>query len=153
MSSRNDQMRLLRGQGRTLSLYCMALLVLVLAGCASTDGRSSQSQSLLSNLSSCEQDLLDIKLALCSGELEAKPGTDPHEVIGLAKPGTDPHSYCFSSFRLSAAKRASCSCEFEKFKLLAKIKSCFDKAGGDGGKYTTCLDTLESTAGVNCPSP
>jgi len=149
MDARNNAARLIEGQRKILPLYCIALLAVVLAGCASTDERASQ--AVVKGLTSCEQDLLDIKLALCSGELEAKPGTDPHDVIGLAKPGTDPHKYCSSSFRISALKTASCSCEIEKLKLMGNIVKCHTLAGGDGGKYKACLDIFESTAGINCP--
>ncbi len=124
-------------------------------------------------LSTCEQDLAKIKASLCDTELEAKPGTDPHDVIGLAKPGTDPHDadtdakpgtdphdavtlakpgtdphkYCDAS----VFGEAACSCEVEKTKLMGNIMGCYDKADGDSAKYKQCLDTIKLGVGLTCP--
>jgi hypothetical protein len=134
--------------GKQMSaLCCMALLALGLSGCASND--PVKTQVMLSDFGSCEQDLLKIQNSLCSGDLEAKPGLDPHDVIGLAKPGLDPHRVCYSSFSLSAVNSATCSCEIQRFKWMAKIEYCHSLAAGDEGKYKACLDGLKSTV---CPS-
>ncbi len=162
MDARNKSTRLIEGQRKILPLYCMALLTVVLAGCASTGGTTSQ--FVLKRLSTCEQDVAKIKAALCGTELEAKPGTDPHEVIGLAKPdtdphdavtlakpGTDPHKACITRLSVSLFDQAACSCEVEKTKLMGNIIGCYNKAGGDSVKYKQCLDTLKSTIGLTCP--
>jgi len=162
MGTRNDVIRLIEGQRRILPLYCMALLAVVLAGCASTGGTSSQ--YLLRSLSSCEQDVAKIKAALCGTELEAKPGTDPHDVIGLAKPGTDPHDAdtdakpgtdphkaCITRLSVSLFDQAACSCEIEKSKLMGNILGCYIKAKGDSAKYKQCLDTIKLAVGLTCP--
>jgi hypothetical protein len=163
MDAQKNVTRLIEGQTRILPLYCMALLAIVLAGCAGTGGKTSQ--IALKSLSTCEQDLAKIKEALCSGELEAKPGTDPHDVIGLAKPGTDPHEAvtlakpgtdphkaCITRLSVSLFDQAACSCEIEKTKLMGNIVGCYEKADGNSTKYQTCLNTIKSTVGLTCPS-
>lgn len=152
MHTQKYRPRLTRERYRMLPLCCAALLTMALAGCASTE--STSNQLVTKSLSSCEQDLFSIGLALCNGDLEGKPKTDPHEVIGLKKPGTDPHKACFSGWRISSFSGAVCSCEIEKAKLMAKIMSCFEKHKDDrdGSGYTMCLNGLKSINGINCPS-
>ncbi|MGB5622648.1 MAG: hypothetical protein WBN65_09165 [Gammaproteobacteria bacterium] len=148
MKINNKVARASEGLGaKMLPLCCIAILTLGLAGCASTDPRTTQ--VILKDFGSCEQDLLKIRNSLCSGDLEAKPGLDPHDVIGLAKPGLDPHKVCFSTFKLSAFNSALCSCEVQKFKWMAKIESCYDDAKGIGDEYKVCLAGLKGTA---CPA-
>lgn len=163
MDAQENVTRLIEGQKRILQLFCMALSAMVLAGCAGTGGKTSQ--IALKTLSTCEQDLAKIKAALCSGELEAKPGTDPHDVIGLAKPGTDPHEAvtlakpgtdphkaCITRLSVSLFDQAACSCEVEKTKLMGNIVGCYKKAGGNGTTYKQCLDTVRLSVGLTCPS-
>lgn len=138
------------GRAKALTLGILVTLAFSLAGCATTD---DESMTLISKkLSTCEQDLLDIKEALCEKIFDGKPKTDPHEVIGLAKPKTDPHKTCFSSWtRLSTVGGQVCECEIETSSWMGLINGCYESANDDPVAYSKCLDKVRNYFGVGCP--
>ena len=150
MKGTMDFFRLGRGRGEGLTLVLSVMLALTLAGCATTDDESIEIS--LKELSSCEQDLVDIRKALCERTFDGKPKTDPHDVIGLAKPKTDPHKACFSTWgRLSAFDGQVCDCEARRASLMYLISSCYESAKGNEGAYSACLDKLRNYFGTGCP--
>ena len=139
-----------RGSGKALSLVLSAMLAFTLAGCATTDDASITAISM--KLNTCEQNLVDIKEALCEGVFDGKPKTDPHKVIGLAKPKTDPHKACFSSWsKVSAIGGLVCDCEAQRASLMDLIQNCYDAANGNPEVYSQCLDKVRNYFGAGCP--
>ena len=126
------------------------MLVFAVAGCATTDDTSMAKIS--KELSTCEQDMVDIKEALCERVFDGKPKTDPHDVIGLAKPKTDPHKACFSSWsKVSAIGGLVCDCEAQRASLMDLIKGCYDAANEKPEVYSQCLNKVRNYFGAGCP--